>query len=67
MVCIGSGGAFHGITYIDEEGEVRTGEDYVLNRLPLARAYQYVQIFWAMQRIAVKRPSGQNAASQIII
>lgn len=67
MVCIGSGGAFNGITYADEQGEIRTAEDYILNRLPLARAFQYVQIFWAMQRVACVKPAGQNAAASIIV
>lgn len=67
MVCIGSGGAFSGITYTDELGEIRTGEDYILNRLSLAKAFQYVQIFWAMQRVACLKPSGKNAAASIVI
>lgn len=63
MVNSGSGGAFSGITYLDEEGNVRTGADYILNRLSIAQINQYKEIFYAQREIACVRPT----ARQIVI
>lgn len=41
---------FNGITYTDDAGQICTGEDYILNRLPLARAEHYRVIFWNSPR-----------------
>ena len=66
MVAIGSGGIFNGMTYTDDLGRTCTGADYILNRLPLAQAYQY-EICYAMKENLDyvspygKRKSGINA------
>lgn len=52
MVALGSGGALTGITYTDEEGNIRTAQDYILNRLPYAQGLQYEMIFWQRHKIA---------------
>lgn len=49
----GSGGVFAGVTYMDDAGELCTGEDYILNRLPLARAEHYRVLYW-------DRPNGMR-------
>jgi hypothetical protein len=58
MVSIGSGGAFNGITYMDESGELRSSADYILNRLSMVQVNQYVQIFYSRQGIACHKPAG---------
>lgn len=50
MVAEGSGGIFNGLAYHDEDGRLCTGADYILNRLPLAQAEQYLVLFWEAPR-----------------
>ncbi len=59
MVGIGSGGAYNGITYLDEEGELMTGADYILNRLSMAQVNHYKEIFYSMKGIACHKPQGR--------
>jgi len=68
MVAIGSGGVFNGMTYRDDLGRLCSGADFILNRLPLAQAYQY-EIAYAMQQgLDYVSPfkQGGRSANQII-
>ena len=59
MVSVGSGGAYAGFTYTDEEGELRTAADYILNRLSMVQVNHYKEIFYSMKGIACHKPQGR--------
>lgn len=62
MVAKGSGGAFDGMTYHDDLGRVCSGADFILNRLPLAQAYQYEICYGMMEQLDYVSPFGQSLA-----
>jgi len=62
MVAIGSGGAFNGMTYRDDSGKLCSGQDYILNRLPLAQAYQYEICYAMMQNLDCVSPFAQKVS-----
>ena len=62
MVAKGSGGAFNGMTYHDDTGKLCSGADYILNRLPLAQAYQYEVCYALMEGLDYVSPFGKRMA-----
>ena len=60
MVAKGSGGAFNGMTYRDDTGKLCSGADYILNRLPLAQAYQFEGCYGIMEQLDYVSPFGRS-------
>ena len=67
MVKVGSGGAVFA-------AEGMNDQDYIIGRLPIARANHYVRLFWALQRnpitgegIRCRKPDHAPAATRRIL
>lgn len=70
MVCIGSGGAFNGLTYW-EGGRMRTARDFILDRLPIVQVNQWIAEFHSMPKgmnggVACRRITGESAAENVV-
>jgi hypothetical protein len=66
MVALGSGGAFNGMSYVDDAGRICSGQDYILNRLPLAQAYQYEIAYAMMQNLDCVSPFSQPVKERML-
>lgn len=66
MVSMGSGGAFGGF-YRDDSGALRSGADFILYHLPMAQGLQYIQNFWARERVEVVRAVGKVSGTNSIV